>query len=454
MSTEAAFSLLHALLLTSGLATLLVLLLRRPLRSCCGARAAYALWWCVPAALLAVALPAPRTGLQETPTAMARMQTTLPAPTAVRADAQVWLLSVWSVGALAMAGVLLGRQRRFVRGLGRLDHGAEGLLSSAANVDLPVALGLWRPRIVLPHDFIERFTPDERRLVLAHERVHLRRGDLWANTLAAMVQCLHWFNPVMYGAMRRFRLDQELACDALVLARAPGARRTYGSALLKTLVATSAPAPLTCHWPARHPLAQRIVMLGHRPPGRVVGSVALTLSLSVALATGYAAWAQQPARNHVLAAPQAFTGLTREVSAKAYAQLSPPRYPVEALSQGVSGKVVLRVDVDAHGNPARIRVESSEPTGMFDRSVLEAAAQWRFEPALRNGEAVAGQVRVPVTFDAQMQPVAAPAAYAKADYAWYRLGWDGPPRSRLCDRLLPGPEGTGALCGIAQAARR
>ncbi|MGD3580303.1 M56 family metallopeptidase, partial [Xanthomonas citri pv. citri] len=42
----------------------------------------------------------------------------------------------------------------------------------------PVSVGLWRPRIVLPMDFDTRYSAAERTLILAHERLHLRRGDL------------------------------------------------------------------------------------------------------------------------------------------------------------------------------------------------------------------------------------------------------------------------------------
>lgn len=561
MSIDAAVAVLGTLLLASGLATLPVLLLRRPVRAWLGARAAYALWWCVPAAMLAVALPARRVAMEAVPSGMVRLQAVpiMQAPAAL-IDAQGWLAAAWLLGAASMAGMLLRRQRRFLRGLGRLTPGAGNLVFAAAGAGLPVALGLWRPRIVLPHDFADRFAPDEQRLVIAHERVHLRRGDLWAHALAVLVLCLHWFNPMVHYALRLFRLDQELACDAVVIARAPGARKAYGNALLKTRLA-GIHAPLGCHWPARHPLKERIVMLKRRTPGRFLAVASLVPVIGVALSTGYAAWAQQPARVARTAVQQeryrvsvqldmegrrktfaieenagvpfslhsaegkvdwraeftlmpmagggqvrlagrieaggrvvgepvlvfalgenaglrvvdpkegsvlglrievapvrtaASAAATRDARRASDALLPAPRYPLEALRKNLSGKVVLLVDVDAHGVPVHMQVESSEPAGVFERTVLETAAKWRFTPAMQSGRPIAGRVRVPVTFETEMEPVAAPQGYAEEDYAWYRLGWDGPVGKRVCDILLADSAQAGAspLCGIGQVARR
>ena len=71
--------------------------------------------------------------------------------------------------------------------------------------------GLLRPRIIVPSTFDSRYTARERELVLYHERVHLRRGDLHANAVALLLRSMFWFNPLLAPAARRFRQDQELA---------------------------------------------------------------------------------------------------------------------------------------------------------------------------------------------------------------------------------------------------
>jgi bla regulator protein BlaR1 len=98
----------------------------------------------------------------------------------------------------------------------------------------PSMTGLFRPVIVLPEDFLERFGPKELRWILLHELAHLKRWDLPVQFLCQILQAIHWFNPLVWLAFSCFRCDRELACDAHVLDRqAPTTPRDYGHALIK-----------------------------------------------------------------------------------------------------------------------------------------------------------------------------------------------------------------------------
>lgn len=79
---------------------------------------------------------------------------------------------------------------------------------------------------------------------------------------------------------------------------------------------------------------------------------------------------------------------------------NPPKYPVGLARLGVSGHVVLLVDVSAEGNPTSIEVAESVPAGVFDATAIEAAWKWKFQPVLENGKPAAGRVSVPVEFKA------------------------------------------------------
>lgn len=80
------------------------------------------------------------------------------------------------------------------------------------------------------------------------------------------------------------------------------------------------------------------------------------------------------------------------------ARMSPPTYPVDAAKQGISGSVMLVVDVTANGNVSNAAIEKSRPAGVFDAAALEAVKHWKFKPVLENGKPVASRVRVPVDF--------------------------------------------------------
>jgi len=538
MGTELVEILIEATLAGSA-ALLLVLALRRPVRVALGANAAYALWLCVPVALLAV-LP-PRSA--DVPLALPVAWQVAPAML-VTASSQAqpdwnWhelLAQLWLAGTLASMAALAWQQRRFRRALGPLYRRADGLYqSTVATVGLPAVDGVLRPRILLPVDFEQRYTAQEQALVLQHERVHVRRGDLVANALTALLRCLFWFNPLLPLAQRRFRLDQELACDEWVIARNPRARRHYGEAMLKTHF-DELPLPLGCHWQARHPIKERIDMLKRPTPSPLHWMAAALLALGLSASAGYAAWAAQPAeatgaspekirfliarqssygdematgvlnqyvetgepaisiigageqrwKNTVVAMPGSqpgtallrmkieqgdpgkvvaepaigvrygeagsieqrddagklvyrstfrvlpVTGSNEEAMERMRSLMSgpdapavpaapgpaaaadgipaadmsgmpypmpPPKYPVEAARQGIAGKVMLLVTVAADGSVREVAVESATPPGVFDEASIEAARQWRFEPAMKDGKPVEDRRRVPVTFE-------------------------------------------------------
>lgn len=403
MGAEALDWLLRSAALTS-LAVLVVLALRRPLRRLCGAGAACALWAVVPLTALAPLLPAwqPATPAQGM---LAPVVAAVSAPlrqTIVAAPANAAaLLVAWAAGALALAVALTVRQRRFRRALGALVRLGDGTWRAEGDVAGPVVLGLLRPRVVLPRDFAARYTPAQRALVLAHERLHLRRGDVPASALASALLCLYWFNPMMHWALARFRLDQELACDAAVLARHPGARRHYAEAMLNLQLAAPG-LPVGCTWQSGHPLKERIMMLKQPLPGRLRRSGGLAAALALALACGIAAagGSATPAR----------PGDTHA----SYRSMKPPAYPAEAVAAKISGRVVLRVLVAADGTPAEVEIENATPEGVFEQASIDAVKSWRFNPARRDGEAIASWVTLPIDFEIDADP-AAPGPAATPD---------------------------------------
>lgn len=293
----------------SSVGMLLVGLLRDPLRRAAGARAAYWLWLLVPALTLAVLIPAPSQMLLPPTAALpAQMHSLLTVAVAgVPSRGEWWIdgvILVWLVGAVAMLFALLSRQRAFSRSLGSPVRDARGWFRGGVNA--PMLVGAFHPRIIVPEDFETRYTSEEQALVLAHEAAHADRHDVVVNALASFVLCASWFNPLAYRALAWLRLDQELACDAVVLTRQArfadaGVRRVYAEALLKTQLAAESAwrMPLVCkwgsHWQPNHPLKERILMIKQPLPGSGRRFAGITLVLGITAITGYAAWAGQAA---------------------------------------------------------------------------------------------------------------------------------------------------------------
>ncbi|ACO73493.1 TonB family protein [Laribacter hongkongensis HLHK9] len=76
-----------------------------------------------------------------------------------------------------------------------------------------------------------------------------------------------------------------------------------------------------------------------------------------------------------------------------------PAYPPLSQELGESGQVRLRVAVDASGAPSQVEIAESSGFTRLDRAALSAVKRWRFVPARRGSEAVAGRVIVPIHFN-------------------------------------------------------
>lgn len=81
----------------------------------------------------------------------------------------------------------------------------------------PIVVGWLHPIIVIPRRLLRLLSIDELRWVLLHELAHVRRHDLAINWLLIAAQSVHWFNPLVWWAVRRMRHDAESACDEQVL---------------------------------------------------------------------------------------------------------------------------------------------------------------------------------------------------------------------------------------------
>lgn len=75
-----------------------------------------------------------------------------------------------------------------------------------------------------------------------------------------------------------------------------------------------------------------------------------------------------------------------------------PAYPEIARRRGQEGEVMVLAHVDAQGNPATVLIDASSGYPLLDRAAVAAIRHWKFHPAYRNGQAVPGMVRVPVSF--------------------------------------------------------
>ncbi|NZA28068.1 energy transducer TonB [Luteimonas sp. SJ-92] len=82
-----------------------------------------------------------------------------------------------------------------------------------------------------------------------------------------------------------------------------------------------------------------------------------------------------------------------------YASAPAPRYPNEALAKGLQGTVLLEVLVDVDGTPIEVRIHQSSGHRVLDASARRHVLRnWRFRPAVRDGQPVQAIGLVPIDF--------------------------------------------------------
>jgi beta-lactamase regulating signal transducer with metallopeptidase domain len=225
---------------------------------------------------------------------------------------------VWMTGAgLAMLVLLVGLSRlKWIASHAHRVHSgpwadaaaeiarASGLrrIPVVLHSDHASVLGTWgvvRSTVLVPADALT--WPAERIcIVLAHELAHVRRRD-WLVQMAAEIVCaVYWFNPLLWLASRRLRLESEQACDDAVLtsgvegstyaSELVDLARAFTSARFVPAAAIARPSSLE-----RRVRAMLNVKLNRDPITRSASiAAALVLAVVTVLVAGFGVSAQSP----------------------------------------------------------------------------------------------------------------------------------------------------------------
>jgi len=145
-----------------------------------------------------------------------------------------WLFLAWLAGAVVVLGwVALGSTvnwwltrsaRKVTSGplLDLMDEIADelGILAPATLLMsdshcMPRTWGL-EPKVLLPSEALD-WSDQRLRAVLLHELAHVKRQDYLTQLLGHVAAAVHWFNPLVWYAVRRMRVERERACDDCVL---------------------------------------------------------------------------------------------------------------------------------------------------------------------------------------------------------------------------------------------
>jgi len=125
-----------------------------------------------------------------------------------------------------VSAYLLWRSARPVSTVLSATHGLR--LRSSAAVSSPVTIG---SSVVLPADY-KSWDSEKLRIVLAHERSHVRQGDFYLQALAGLYAAIVWFSPLGWWLKRQLSDLAEAISDRSGLEQA-ASRASYAQILLE-----------------------------------------------------------------------------------------------------------------------------------------------------------------------------------------------------------------------------
>jgi len=349
---------------------------------------------------------------------------------------------IWLAGAMClMCGIVIGNLRLWdtVRRLPFVtDHALLELFEECRQsmrvqtvvglvvtdrVKSPILFGFVRPRVLLPAGIVRELPFERLRYIMLHELAHLKRGDILVGWILALLQSLHWFNPLVWWAFGRMRSDRELACDEQVLSHMPEVEhRNYGDVLIGMMERFThihrLPA-IAGILENKDQLKRRLVMIKkfRRPARREIIAFAVLLAvLSIGLLTEprpmLSQSKEQGAELREESSPsqeqrpgiKLWPGVAEE-SNPPQARQAPqvlynpkPNYTEEARDARVEGTIVLSVTIRDDGRADNVKVERGLGYGLDEAAVRCITEDWRFLPATRDGEPVDHLATIEVVF--------------------------------------------------------
>ncbi len=99
----------------------------------------------------------------------------------------------------------------------------------------PFCFGTLLPSIVFPEQFVSNARNKNIEPILAHELIHIRRGDTWTAMLQVLAGIVWWFHPLIWLVSRRMTRAREKCCDEEVVANMECNPEEYAQSMLEVL---------------------------------------------------------------------------------------------------------------------------------------------------------------------------------------------------------------------------
>ena len=132
---------------------------------------------------------------------------------------------IWEIGVILL--IVYGVASYFIFTLRLKKYGTNNVCEEETvvmsdRIKTPFVAGALRPALltvpVKPVIYLPKgLDRVQAKMIMEHEKMHIRRKDYLMKPIAYLALCLHWFNPLVWLAFYYMEQDMEISCDEAVL---------------------------------------------------------------------------------------------------------------------------------------------------------------------------------------------------------------------------------------------
>lgn len=101
--------------------------------------------------------------------------------------------------------------------------------------EAPFSFGFLNPQIFLPRRLLLDQSPDTLRVMLIHEKTHVKNRDPRWKIISLLTRAILFFTPTSWYLHRKLELETEIECDRLTIKESGVGLQKYGSLLIDAL---------------------------------------------------------------------------------------------------------------------------------------------------------------------------------------------------------------------------
>ena len=130
------------------------------------------------------------------------------------------LLDVYNVNNLTQQNTIAPSQKlqaRFNELAKQIQLTITPRLLISLNVEVPMAIGWFKPVVLLPASMVSGLTASQLEMLLLHELAHIRRHDYLVNFFQTLVEILLFFHPAVHWVSKQMRNEREYCSDDIAV---------------------------------------------------------------------------------------------------------------------------------------------------------------------------------------------------------------------------------------------